>query len=127
MLRLSGLFLTAGLYGCSQAPTASTAPPATPVTEHDDHSDHDHGGMESMEKGLASLSESDRASAMEQHVCPVTGEMLGTMGAPIKVNVKDHDVWVCCNGCTDKLKSDPDNYLAKLDHADEHGDHKHEE
>ncbi|GAB5441367.1 MAG: hypothetical protein Fues2KO_17160 [Fuerstiella sp.] len=83
--------------------------------------------MAGMEKGLSELSESDRAAAMKQHVCPVTGEMLGTMGKPVKVTVKEQDVWVCCNGCTEQLKESPDKYLAKLqDHAghEEHSDHK---
>jgi len=88
----------------------------------DDHADHDHGGdqdksmtaMEKMEKGLANLSEEDRASAMKQHFCPVTGDMLGTMGEPIKVTVKDQVVWLCCEGCKKDLLADPAPYLEKL-------------
>lgn len=70
--------------------------------------------MEKMEKGLAKLSESDRASAMKQHVCPVSGEMLGTMGEPVKLTVNDQEVWICCNGCKKDLLDNPDKYLSKL-------------
>ncbi len=83
--------------------------------------DHDHGDndsaktdMEKMKEGLANLSETDRASAMKQHTCPVTGDMLGTMGEPIKVTVKDQEVWICCKGCKEDIMENPDEYLAKL-------------
>jgi len=40
--------------------------------------------------------------------------MLGVMGSPQKVDVNGQTVWICCNGCRDKLLSNPDVYLAKL-------------
>ncbi len=127
---LSALLFAVAVVGCNQSSdsgaTASTNS-ATPSEEHAGHSDHDHGSMADMDKGLAELTEADRAAAMKQHVCPVTGEMLGTMGKPIKVSVKDHDVWICCDGCTKQLQDAPDKYLAKLQShagADDHSDHK---
>ncbi len=63
---------------------------------------------------LAKFSEEDRQSAMKQHFCPVSGEMLGTMGAPEKVEVDGQNVWICCDGCKDKLLADPQKYLDKL-------------
>jgi len=130
---LLGIAVAVGLSGCSQ-PAAqnggntATAPPAETHAGHaHDHGDHRDGGMADMEEGLAELSETDRESAMKQHVCPVTGEMLGTMGVPIKLTVKDHDVWVCCEGCQKQLEADPDKYLAKLPGHDADGDHKHDE
>ncbi len=142
---ISGSLLVAGLLaftlsGCGTASTgpdqpASTGTPAANSEQsdqdHADHAGHDHGdnmehgdhegggqasSMEEMEKGLASLSPEDAASARKQHVCPVTGEMLGTMGTPIKVEVKGQQVWLCCPDCKDKLLADPDKYLAKLNH-----------
>ncbi len=71
--------------------------------------------MEAIQKGLADLSPEDRRSATKQHVCPVSGEMLGTMGAPLKVDVDGQQVWICCEGCRDKLLEDPAKYLAKLE------------
>jgi Cu(I)/Ag(I) efflux system membrane fusion protein len=104
--------------------------PATPASEtsddhalhdHGDHADHDHGDhadadslMAKMMPGLKELSPEDHKSAMAQHMCPVSGEMLGTMGAPEKVDVNGTSVWICCDGCKDKLLADPDKYLAKL-------------
>lgn len=92
----------------------------------EDHSDHDHGDhgddhsshgesdMDKMKAELAKLSPEDAASAEKQHVCPVTDEMLGSMGAPIKVDVNGQSVWICCGGCKEKLLGSPDKYLAKL-------------
>ncbi len=51
---------------------------------------------------------------MKQHFCPVTGEMLGVMGPPEKVDVNGESVWICCYGCKDKLLADPEKYLAKI-------------
>jgi YHS domain-containing protein len=102
------------LSGCgaaTQAPSISQPPAA--------HGDHDHPGssqsdMEKMKAALAKLSPEDAASAEKQHMCPVSGEMLGTMGAPQKVTVNGQQVWICCDGCKDKLLENPDKYLAKL-------------
>ncbi len=88
-----------------------------------DHAGHDHGAegtaaktdMEKMKAELAKLSPEDAASAMKQHFCPVTGDMLGATGPPHKVTVKDRTVWVCCDDCRGELLEDPDKYLAKLD------------
>ncbi len=44
----------------------------------------------------------------------MSGEMLGTMGAPLEVDVKGRQVRICCDGCKDKLVASPDEYLAKL-------------
>ncbi|MBL4884564.1 MAG: hypothetical protein JKY95_08535 [Planctomycetaceae bacterium] len=113
------LLLAVAMLGCN----SSTETPAASenASESDDaHADHDHGNhdgksdMEMMKENLAKLSPEDAASAEKQHICPVTGEMLGTMGLPIKVTVKDQDVWVCCDHCVDKLKTDPEKYIAKL-------------
>ena len=65
-------------------------------------------------KAMAELSAEDRALALKQKVCPVSGEALGTMGAPLKMDVKGHAVFLCCEGCKDKLLASPDEYLAKI-------------
>lgn len=129
-----GLFLA--VSGCNSnesettettSPAASTGSSDTSEMEHDhsghDHGDHDHGDgdhagktdMEKMTEALADFSEEDRKSAMKQHFCPVGGEMLGTMGEPEKVEVQGQAVWICCDGCKDKLLTEPEKYLAKLD------------
>ena len=50
----------------------------------------------------------------EQKVCPVTKAKLGSMGEPIPVQLASRKVWVCCGGCPDKLKAEPEKYLARL-------------
>jgi Cu(I)/Ag(I) efflux system membrane fusion protein len=120
--------LALGLAGCnSTTPDTSPKPAAGQATSsQDDHADHsngahadhaadgDHSAMETMKTGLAKLSPEDATSAERQHVCPVSGEMLGTMGAPQKVEVNGQEVWICCGGCKDKLLANPAEYLAKL-------------
>ena len=125
--------LAVGLYGCnsSPAPTATPASPSQPADEGGtDHTGHDHSQdghmghgdhaqgeqspMDKMTETLAKLPEADRASAEKQHVCPVSGEMLGTMGLPIKVTADGQTAWICCDGCKDKFMGDPATYLAKM-------------
>ena len=117
-----GLILAAS--GCNSS--ESEAPNAAKSSNHsdseNDHAGHDHGAgdqtaktdMEKMTKALVDFFEEDRKSAMKQHFCPVSGEMLGTMGEPEKVEVEGQQVWICCDGCKDKLLADPDKFLAKL-------------
>ena len=49
----------------------------------------------------------------------MTGAELGSMGDPVKVVVKGQTVFLCCSGCEDAIKKDPDKYLAKLSSAGE--------
>jgi hypothetical protein len=64
--------------------------------------------------GTVTLSAEDLALIAKQKVCPVTGAELGSMGDPVKVVVKGQTVFLCCAGCEDAIKKDPDKYLAKL-------------
>lgn len=127
----TGLLLAAAisfsLYGCN-TPSSDPSPTGQATdahADHADHGDHDHGDhaqqgaggqtdMEKMKAELAKLSPEDAASAEKQHICPVSGEMLGTMGAPLKIDVNGQQVWICCDGCKDKLLASPDEYLAKI-------------
>lgn len=105
----------------ASGPNAAADSSARENSEHG-HSGHDHGSsentgktdMEKMRESLAGFSEEDRKSAMKQHFCPVSGEMLGTMGEPKEIEIKGQSVWICCDGCKDQLLADPDKYLAKL-------------
>jgi Cu(I)/Ag(I) efflux system membrane fusion protein len=51
----------------------------------------------------------------EQQVCPVTKLKLGSMGAPIPVQLASRKVWVCCSACPEKLKVEPAKYLAQFE------------
>ena len=53
------------------------------------------------------------ASYGGQKTCPVTGEALGSMGPPVPVTVKGQTIYVCCEGCVEKVQRDPDQYLGK--------------
>ncbi|MHB1033410.1 MAG: hypothetical protein ACYC35_03365 [Pirellulales bacterium] len=63
---------------------------------------------------LAALGEGDRDGIARQQVCPVTGERLGGMGDPIKVLVDGQPLYLCCQGCVAKVKTNPEAYLAKV-------------
>lgn len=58
--------------------------------------------------------ESDSSLIAKQKICPVTGEPLGSMGAPVRVAIAGRSVFVCCKGCEKPLLKKPDEYLAKL-------------
>lgn len=53
-------------------------------------------------------------TAHEQEKCPVTKLKLGSMGAPVPVEIEGRKVWTCCPACTPKLKARPAVYLARL-------------
>lgn len=102
VLKSALLILATGLVlGCGAAKKESPRP-AVPTVEL---------------PGLAELSPADRALAEKQKVCPVSGEPLGSMGKPVKVSAKGRTVFLCCDGCEESIKKDPDKYLAKLDAA----------
>jgi len=44
----------------------------------------------------------DQLRAAVQEICPVSGGKLGSMGAPIKVQVGKETVFLCCKGCVGK-------------------------
>lgn len=86
------------------------------ATAAQDHGDHgDASGGEATEEGLAKLSEDERVAAMEQEVCPVSGQPLGSMGAPKKLDLAGESIWICCDSCEEKVRAEPEKYLAKLE------------
>lgn len=64
---------------------------------------------------LAKLPEEDRQLAAKQRICPVADGLLGSMGTPKKLTVEGREVFICCESCEDKLRSDPEKYFAKID------------
>lgn len=44
----------------------------------------------------------DQLRIAVQEICPVMGEKLGSMGEPIKVQVGEETVFLCCKGCSGK-------------------------
>ncbi len=55
--------------------------------------------------------DADRAAIKLQGVCPVLNQPLGGHGAPIKISSNGQSVFVCCKGCVDKVKQNPEKYL----------------
>ncbi len=55
-----------------------------------------------------------RPIAGSQRNCPVTGKPLGSMGPAVRVSVAGRDVMLCCSGCEEALRKDPDRYLSRI-------------
>lgn len=51
----------------------------------------------------------DQLRVAVQGICPVSGEKLGSMGAPIKVKVGEESIFMCCKGCL-KQKIKPEHW-----------------
>ncbi len=51
-------------------------------------------------------------SVINNKLCPVMGEPLGSMGGPVPVTVDGETLFVCCRGCVKKVKADPAKYFA---------------
>ena len=49
-----------------------------------------------------------------QQKCPVTNLKLGSMGKPLPVKLASQTVFICCQGCENRLKESPEKYLAAL-------------
>jgi hypothetical protein len=51
-----------------------------------------------------------------QRWCAVqTDKLLGSMGKPVKLTIKSQPVFLCCPGCEDEAKEDPDQTLATVE------------
>jgi membrane fusion protein, copper/silver efflux system len=64
--------------------------------------------------GFASKSRRAVLSTEPQVICPVTDLKLGTMGAPVAVEVQGRKILTCCAACPPKVKARPARYLARL-------------
>jgi YHS domain-containing protein len=106
--------LGTAVVGCSKH-SAPAPPAAVSQDKAAGNSEVTEAAPADVSDALASLSEADRAAALAQKICPVSGEKLGEMGAPFKVTVKGREVFLCCPNCKDKIEANPDEYLAKLD------------
>jgi hypothetical protein len=67
-------------------------------------------------QALARLPVADRKIAEQQHFCPIIADSrLGSMGVPIKVEIKGKTVFLCCKGCEREALENPDATLKKTD------------
>jgi hypothetical protein len=82
---------------------------------------------------VAAATGADAAALAALRACPVSGEPLGSMGAPLKVSLDGLSTFVCCKGCVKTVQADPDRFLAaakapaapKAAGAGGHGGHAH--
>ena len=70
-----------------------------------------------IEEAFSGLKAEDRLLAETQIVCPVTEVKLGSagMGTPIRVELPERDIMICCEGCRKRLVAEPKKYYAILD------------
>ncbi len=63
----------------------------------------------------AKLDPADKALVEAQEWCVISSdERLGSMGVPIKLDIKGQPVFVCCKGCVKKAEANPEKTLAKV-------------
>jgi multidrug efflux pump subunit AcrA (membrane-fusion protein) len=67
-----------------------------------------------IQAALAKLSPADKKAALAQKTCPYLGTRLGSMGVPVKVQLKGESVFLCCKGCENDARADADSILTKL-------------
>ncbi len=65
---------------------------------------------------VAETTAADAAAIRAQGNCPVMKQPLGGHGTPIKLLVDGQPVFVCCQGCIDKVKKDPLSYISQTVH-----------
>lgn len=104
--------------GC-QSDTSPSRPETAAHAESDghDHADQEHGddGESDVTIALEKLSPADRKEAEAQKFCAVmTTTPLGSMGAPLKLDVNGQPVFVCCAGCKSKAMKNADETLATV-------------
>jgi hypothetical protein len=133
--RWAVLALVAAIAGCDTATTPTPAPNPTPApapaakpgeTKPSETKAADAKAEKPLDIAAAKLTDEeiaevnklepagDRKIALEQKLCPVSGDHLGSMETPIKVTLKGQTVFLCCGGCKKGAEAKPDETLAKL-------------
>ncbi len=115
-------FCTAALAMFASGCQSQISPPTTQASAHaesdgHDHTDHDHAddGESDVAIAMAKLSSEDRKVAEAQKFCAVMStSLLGSMGTPLKLDVKGQPVFVCCAGCKSKALKNADETLAAV-------------
>jgi multidrug efflux pump subunit AcrA (membrane-fusion protein) len=98
------------------APAAVPATPPSPTTPLPPTPKLSPEDLAEIRANLDKLPPADRKAAEAQRLCPVQGEVLGSMGVPIKVDLGGgRSVFVCCKGCVAKAQKDADGVLKKAD------------
>jgi hypothetical protein len=92
--------------GKNKARSPQAAPPAPKLAPKEDPE---------VKANLRKLSAEDRRLAEAQKFCPQTGELLGSMGKPVKVMIQGKPVFLCCGGCRGDVLKDPKKTVEKVE------------
>ncbi len=103
---------------------STTLDPTTPIDPHGRASDH-FGHQPAGDAGHSGHGESsahgevnppaDTTPSSAPQVCPVSGQKLGSMGKPVVVEHAGRYLMLCCAGCVEDFKKDPQRYLKAAD------------
>ncbi len=101
---------------------SQTSPPSTEASANVESQGQADAAHEQSEDGesevrlaMAELSDDDRKEAEAQKFCAIMETSpLGSMGVPLKLDVKGQSVFVCCAGCKSKALKNPDDTLATV-------------
>jgi len=97
-MKLAALAAVLALAGCSAEVPPEQKPATPPATG-------------------AAPAGAPAASAYPLATCVVSGEKLGEMGEPVKIDYQGTEVRFCCNKCVAEFNKDPKKYLAVLEAA----------
>lgn len=86
--------------------------PLPPVVDQPVQADEPAGNRVTAQVTVEPVTPADEEAIRLQRVCPVSNQPLGSHGAPIKLAVDGHDVFVCCQGCIEQLTENPEKFLA---------------
>jgi len=89
------LFVAALIVGIGQAARGQDGHAGHSHAGHSHAGHAGHGGSQTKQ----AAGQHDQLRIAVQEICPMTGEKLGSMGAPIKVKVGQETVFLCCQGC----------------------------
>ncbi len=69
---------------------------------------------ESTEIRAVKATEADQIGVAAQATCPISDEDLNAMGGPIKVSRGEESLFICCQGCLDPIKAEPERYFGSV-------------
>ena len=73
--------------------------------------DHGGGGCCSHEQSACS----EKILEIKNTNCPVSGRTIGSMGKGATYTYKGKTYQLCCSGCIDQFKADPEKYIQKIE------------
>lgn len=117
MKRITVFFATIWMCAGVSCSAPSKLPPGGGGAHDPGHSPAAHEGSGPAGRQSGSAKESPKAAVVSYPLdfCIVSGEKLGSMGAPIVKVYDGREVRFCCSGCVKRFEADKTGYLAKID------------